>query len=460
VFEDYEFPSAGPAAACLGAAVDELLEHDLTSLSTPELLTLVGSVEEQKRRLAVLDHALVAELHDRRVAAEVCLPNTATLLVYLLRIAPGVAKARVRAAANLGPRRGLTGERLAPLFEQVAAAQADGLISPEHARVIVDAVDSLPLAVQAEHDRSVEATLVMHAADLDPSRLATAAARLHAYLDPDGRLADDADHRRVREMAMSRHRDGSYHLVGHLTPECGAVWQPIFDSLARPMPATDGAVDPRRPGQRMHDAFEQVARLLDTERLPEVGGLPVMLILTATAEQAETGSGFARTGHGGLIPIARAVELVGEGRTLSAQFDPHGGVLDYGRTQRLVPRDMRLALIARDRGCTFPDCDRPPAWTEAHHFIEWSAGGSTSIANTGLVCGFHHREFAKRGWTGEMINGVPHWIPPAWLDPGRKPRRNTSHNPPLTTMITIDQPAGTGSPTGSAAMVGATGRGP
>jgi hypothetical protein len=33
------------------------------------------------------------------------------------------------------------------------------------------------------------------------------------------------------------------------------------------------------------------------------------------------------------------------------------------------------------------------------------------------------------GWTGVMIHGTPHWIPPPWIDPDQTPRRNTIHDP-------------------------------
>lgn len=76
-------------------------------------------------------------------------------------------------------------------------------------------------------------------------------------------------------------------------------------------------------------------------------------------------------------------------------------------------------------------CDRPPGWCQAHHIIGWIDGGPTDLDNLTLVCGFHHREFAKRGWTCQMLDGVPHWIPPAFLDPHQTPRRNTSHDTQL-----------------------------
>ncbi|WP_425584513.1 HNH endonuclease signature motif containing protein [Tomitella cavernea] len=34
-----------------------------------------------------------------------------------------------------------------------------------------------------------------------------------------------------------------------------------------------------------------------------------------------------------------------------------------------------------DQGCAFPACTRPTTRTEAHHIVEWSAGGRTDLNN-------------------------------------------------------------------------------
>ncbi len=61
----------------------------------------------------------------------------------------------------------------------------------------------------------------------------------------------------------------------------------------------------------------------------------------------------------------------------------------------------------------------------------WIHGGTTDVNNLTLVCGFHHREHAKRGWACRMLDGRPEWIPPRWIDPQQTPRRNTAHHLPL-----------------------------
>ena len=132
-----------------------------------------------------------------------------------------------------------------------------------------------------------------------------------------------------------------------------------------------------------------------------------------------------------MVPVRRVLELAADAEVASILFDPHGGVLDYGRAERLAPRDLRLALAARDGGCCFPDCDRPVAWTQAHHVVPWDDLGPTALENMCLLCGFHHRNFGRMGWACVMFEGVPFWIPPASIDPSRTPRRNTRQRPPL-----------------------------
>lgn len=86
--------------------------------------------------------------------------------------------------------------------------------------------------------------------------------------------------------------------------------------------------------------------------------------------------------------------------------------------------NQTLALIARDQACTFPGCEHPPQWCERHHVLDWQRGGRTDIANVTLLCKYHHRRFSDHGWSCRMIEGLPHWIPPRWVDREQKPILN------------------------------------
>ncbi|MBV9013854.1 MAG: HNH endonuclease, partial [Pseudonocardiales bacterium] len=79
---------------------------------------------------------------------------------------------------------------------------------------------------------------------------------------------------------------------------------------------------------------------------------------------------------------------------------------------------------ARDRGCAFPGCDRPPGLCQTHHRRHWADGGDTNIDNCVLLCETHHRHVHCTGW--EILIHPDHvtFIPPAIIDPDRTPLHN------------------------------------
>src|SRR5882762_932673 len=424
--------AVSPMAALLdqlATTMDALIALDLTRLSRGDLLELLRGVETQRRRLPVVDHALIAELDHRGAAGELMARDTPTLLREVLRVTPRDAKARHEAAVDLGPGRSLSGQPRPPLLPAVAAAQADGTISPDHARVIAKTVSELPKDVEVEHGAAVEARLVAEARRLDPSVLATLAQRVVALLNPDGVLADDVEHDRRRHATLSGNRDGSGELHAHLTPTALAQWQAVLDPLAAPRPSDAEGPDVRSPGQRMHDALADAAhKLLASNDLPPSGGVPATVLLTMTLDQLEARTGHVTTAHGGTISVHQALTEAGDTKVIPVVIGEEG-ILAYGQARRTATTHQRLALTARDGGCCYPGCDAPPGWTQVHHILNWAHGGGTDLPNLCLLCGFHHREHEKRGWQVTIRNGQPWWTPPAHIDPDRTPIRNTIRDP-------------------------------
>jgi hypothetical protein len=70
-----------------------------------------------------------------------------------------------------------------------------------------------------------------------------------------------------------------------------------------------------------------------------------------------------------------------------------------GRASRTVPPAMRTAMGIRDQGCRYPGCDRPLAWTDAHHMDHWGGVdlGETKVPNMLSLCRFHHRLMHEQG---------------------------------------------------------------
>lgn len=434
-------PGAQAALDQFRSAVDSLIDLDLGRLGRNELLALCRDVETQTRRLAVADQRRIAELDARHLGVELGARTTAGLLHQLLRITAGEARARVAAADDCGPRRALTGEVLPALLPTVAAAQAAGELSPAHARVIAAGVSALPAEIEFEHGRAVESNLVEQARHFDPVQLARQVKRLLERLDPDGPEPDEREHQRRRGLDLHIRPDGSGELHARLTPWTAATWQTILDALSAPAPSDEGAPDERTASQRRHDALLDAGqRLLRSGDLPDCGGTPVTVMVHITDGALGSGRGYATTEHGDLLHSTVVASEAGDGAVQSVRFDPHGSVLSLGRAQRLASCHQRRALAARDLGCSFPGCTIAASWCQAHHVVGWIDGGRTHVDKMTLLCGHHHRTFDKLGWDCHMTHGIPHWRPPAWIDPDRKPRRNTAHHTEL--LLRPPQPAG------------------
>jgi Domain of unknown function (DUF222)/HNH endonuclease len=104
-------------------------------------------------------------------------------------------------------------------------------------------------------------------------------------------------------------------------------------------------------------------------------------------------------------------------------LDGAGQPLDVGRATRTIPDGLRRAVAARDRGCAHPGCDRPPSWCECHHIVAWQHGGPTALQNLVMLCRAHHHQIEATDWIVRIRDGLPEFIPPAWIDPSRTPRR-------------------------------------
>src|SRR5579885_1982720 len=100
------------------------MSSSVVALTDEALLAAWTDLETRRRKLVSEEHALIAEVEQRGIAQARGMRSTAVLANRLLRITPAEARARVSAAADLGPRRGLTGEELPPIYPLVAAAQA------------------------------------------------------------------------------------------------------------------------------------------------------------------------------------------------------------------------------------------------------------------------------------------------------------------------------------------------
>jgi hypothetical protein len=84
-------------------------------------------------------------------------------------------------------------------------------------------------------------------------------------------------------------------------------------------------------------------------------------------------------------------------------LDSDSMVIDVGRARRVISGPQRKALNARDRGCVWPGCERPPTWTSGHHLVHWIHGGGGDLKDLALLCYRHHWMVHEGNW--QIVRG-------------------------------------------------------
>ena len=113
---------------------------------------------------------------------------------------------------------------------------------------------------------------------------------------------------------------------------------------------------------------------------------------------------ISETSYGTFLTSDEITRLACDSSLNRVIFGPDSLPLDVGRTRRLVPDWLRAAVCARDMGCVFPGCDRPPQWCDAHHIQHWVDRGETCLSNLILLCRHHHTLVHEGRW---KITGQP-----------------------------------------------------
>ncbi|WP_156738236.1 DUF222 domain-containing protein, partial [Mycobacterium sp. E2699] len=130
----------------LDAAVDRLCELSFDVFTTPERLRALERLECVARRLRAPEHALINQLEAQAGKAELG-GTLRSALADRLRITKAEAARRIDEAEDLGERRALTGEPLAPQLSATASGQREGLIGDGHIKVIRGFFAHLPAEV-------------------------------------------------------------------------------------------------------------------------------------------------------------------------------------------------------------------------------------------------------------------------------------------------------------------------
>jgi hypothetical protein len=330
----------------------------------------------------------------------------------------------------------------APWLAAVAAAVRAGSLSVDAADAIRVGLGTPDASVSAESLRVAADALLVLAPSVTIEQLAARAREERAELD--------AAQVRDREQALRDRRflrvvpqsDGTTRLAGLLDPESAAIVIGAYDAATSPRRGGPRFVDPDclapdssdRAGRLLADerTVEQIALdtfvdliRLGTEVAPDMllGATKPAVRVLVTERDLALRHGVGRI-EGQTDPVSiDTVERHACGAGIvPVLFDDAQQVVNVGRAQRLFTPRQRIGLAARDGGCRFPGCDRPPSWCEAHHINEWLRdGGRTDVADGLLLCRHHHLLLHNNGWRATRRGADYFLVPPPSIDAKQTP---------------------------------------
>ena len=218
----------------------------------------------------------------------------------------------------------------------------------------------------------------------------------HAY-DAAAVLREHVDNAERNRCEFTDCEGGFLAVKGYFDPVAAATLKTAVFPLAKP----HGTRDTRRFERRLADALVEVAaHALDVGAVPGSGGTRTHLQLTASVETVMglEGAPGGVLEYGGAVTATTVQRLACDAGIRRILLGPKSAVIEVGRELRLPGVAARAALQARSGGCEWPKCDRPVAFTNAHHLVHWGHGGTTDLANLVLLCYRHHWMIHEGGW--------------------------------------------------------------
>lgn len=424
----------GAAAAALDAMRLDAYDH----LSAAEQIRACEMLGRLEARVKAHQLAAAAAADRSEAAASIGAASTGAMIANSFGGDPAAASRLLKQAAKL---------------ESASATQealARGEVSLAQAELIADKVKDLPGEPTDAQREGCETQLLDDAKKLSLKDLSRKADRITETFAPDDvdkheneTLAErEKNARKASYFWMADRKDGTYKGEFVIPEAQGEMLKNALEALNAPQikKAEDDpalAMLDERPtyGQQMAEAFCTLIEHLPADKLPDTAGVGVTVTVNIDLKSLIDGLKAGTLSTGCRVSAYEARRMACEHGLLPMVFNGKPLPLDCGREQRLFNRAQRRAAERRDRGCSFPGCDRPPSWCVGHHARKrWAEGGATDLGELVLICAHHHRVIHADEWEVWFADdGYPEFIPPASIDPRRKPVRNSRFRPDAAT---------------------------
>jgi len=176
--------------------------------------------------------------------------------------------------------------------------------------------------------------------------------------------------------------DGWVKIDGFLDKERGETILTALDTAMMPEArATGSAEEARQPSQRRVDALTDICSQFLSNYPGEIGGNRPHVSLLVDAQTLRSGDGkVCELTFTGTITPETARRILCDSVVTPRIVNTEGQPLWLERSVRTATPAQRRALAARDKGCRWNGCDRPPQWCDAHHIDSWTEwDGQTDI---------------------------------------------------------------------------------
>ena len=389
----------------LHTALNDLAQAPAWSMSPDEQRDALVQLTRGVARVEELRLRVLAAADRNDVGAEDAAVSTSAWLAARTRRPHGQVQQDVRLAVAMDESCTATRDAL-----------ASGAVDVAQAQVIVRAVRALreqapdAVACDATLAERAEKHLLQQAAQHDATVLRRLGRHVLEVVDPHAadlaigkRLeADEAAASRSASLELFDNGDGTHAGRFKISDVHAAMLRKALETFTGPThrrPASSRR--PSRP-ELMGQAFGELLERIDPARLPRSGGVNATVVVTIDYDTLVSGLGSAELDTGEPISAGLARRLACQAGVIPAVLrrlvDGRSVVLDMGRKRRLFTEHQRIALGLEQGGCTAEACDRPAAWSHAHHDVPWSGGGGTDLANGRLLCPFHHGRAHSTGY--------------------------------------------------------------
>ena len=368
---------ASELVTALGQALSRCAGADLSVLSSVDVAEMVVDLRRVASRLeAEIGRVVHAVSHGDGWQVSGATSVEAWLAAET-QVSIRSARDQVRLAGTLAA---------APL---VAEKMADGSLSLDNARLLG--------AVVGQDRFADDADLLVEIASGSPRDTRRGLEQWLAMSDPAGEASREERLWLKRHLMFIPNGEGMVDVKGVLMPVDVAHVRAALEHIAGAAYADETG---RPHHTRIADAFVELCQAYNSGTVSGGRERPKVLITVPFETVVERG-----TARGVIIGIDATIageavrQLCCDAELNRVVTRGRSAILDYGTTTRLASDSQYYALVARDGGCRWPGCDRPPGWCQVHHIEEvFLEDGPTDLKMMDLNCSTHHDYVHHRGW--------------------------------------------------------------